>query len=86
MQRLVDGLRRQRANPGRKLHFAVTVFFTVGTVLLLYETIALAGPGNLQPITAYVRCANQDAPMATFVAAVTVSFLLGRWLAPPRRR
>jgi hypothetical protein len=48
--------------------------------------VALARPLELQPITAYVRCANQDVPIPTFIAAATVSFLLGRWLAPSRKR
>jgi len=82
---MLDRLRRRRVDTGPIVHLAVTIFFAVGTVLLVYETVALARP-DLQPITSYVRCANQDAPLATFIAAVSVSFLLGRWLAPPGRR
>ncbi len=83
---MLDRPRRLRANTGTIVHIAVTIFFALGTLLLVYETIALAGPQDLQPITSYVRCANQDAPAATFVAACAVSFLLGRWISPPRRR
>jgi len=82
---MLDRLRRRRANTGAIVHLAVTIFFGVATILLVYETVALARP-DLQPITSYVRCANQDVPVATFIAAAAVSFLLGRWLAPPRRR
>ena len=83
---MLDRPRPLRVNTGRIVHVVVTAFFALGTLLLVYETIALARPQDLQPITAYVRCANQDAPAATFAAAVAVSFLLGRWISPPRRR
>jgi len=82
---MVERLRRRRVDTETAVRIAVTLFFAVGTILLVYETVALARP-DLQPITSYVRCANQDAPVATFIAAVSVSFLLGRWLAPARRR
>ena len=68
------------------VHVAVIVFFALGTLLLFYETLALARPTQLEPITAYVRCARQDSPFPTFVAALVACFLLGRWLAPPRTR
>jgi len=63
--------------------------YQVAAVLLLgfvvfalgYEAWAVApGQTKFWPITLYVRCADDVAPLQTFAGALIISVLLGHWL------
>lgn len=63
----------------------LVAFLGLVAALLAYETVALANPTRLWPITFYVRCAEVVAPGRTLIGAAAVSFVLGHWLwFPPR--
>jgi hypothetical protein len=77
------------ASPGLRLQLLLTGLLLAAVLALGYETFALAGAQSPDrwPITFYARCANDVAPWWTLAGAVTVSILLGHWLAyQPRPR
>ncbi len=60
----------------------LTGFLTLVAALLGFETYALTVKG-FWPITFYVRCANDVAPLPTLAGTLTICFLLGHWLWYP---
>jgi hypothetical protein len=77
------------ATPSLVLQLALTGLLLASVVALAYETFAVAGPQTPErwPITFYARCANDAAPWWTLAGAVTLSILVGQWLAyQPRPR
>lgn len=67
------------------LQGVLMAFLLLVVGLLGYETYALANMHINWPITYYVRCANEFAPLPTTAGACAVCFLLGQWLWYPRR-
>jgi hypothetical protein len=70
---------------GGPLQGALAGFLIMATVLLGYETYALAHSVQAPPITEYVRCAAAHYPALSAAAAGAVSMLLGNWLWYPTR-
>jgi hypothetical protein len=64
---------------------ALTFFLLLVAALLAYETFALANFDRFWPITFYVRCAAEVAPLPTVAGASVICFLLGQWLWYPER-
>jgi len=67
------------------VHVSLAVFFTLGVVLVAYETWAEWDPATRWPITSFVRCADRTHTPTSLATAVAVSFLLGKWLWHPWR-
>jgi len=57
----------------------VAFLFFVG-LLLGYETYSLGNSDTAWPITWYVRCVSRLSSPATFIVAMVMCGLLGRWL------
>jgi hypothetical protein len=64
---------------------ALTVFLLLIAALLAYETFALANFDRFWPITFYIRCAAEIAPLPTVGGGLIICFLLGQWLWYPER-
>lgn len=85
------GAGNDRDHPRHALAVRLALPIFVGTVaaLLGYETLAYSRVEDLQPITAYVRCAvdHGTGRAVGVTAALAASFLIGQWTwRPPRGR
>src|SRR5205823_2100623 len=67
------------------LQGSLTLFLVMAAVLLGYETYAVAGFGNVPPITEYIRCAAGPEPWLSGIGTAAISVLLGNWLWYPTR-
>jgi hypothetical protein len=70
---------------GGPLQIALAAFLVLATVLLGYETYALANSLSAPPITSYVRCAAAYSAGLSAIAGFAVTLLLGNWLWYPTR-
>ena len=80
----------ESARVGSRIVQSVLILFLVGgAVLSAYETLSVV-PGDstpsFWPISYYVRCVNDVAPVETLLGSAVVAFLLGHWLCYPGRR
>lgn len=64
----------------------VVVLLALVTVLLVYETVALAATNINWPITYYVRCFASSKPLAAGIGAAAFCFLLGHMIWYPEDR
>lgn len=69
--------------PNQALQFALFGLLFFVAFALAFEAYAVThgDEGQFWPITLYVRCANDLAPIPTLIGATIVSLLLGQWLA-----
>jgi hypothetical protein len=80
-----DARDHDEVRTGGLLQGALAAFLIVATLLLGYETYALANAVAAPPITEYVRCAAANSPTLVGIAAFGVSLLVGNWLWYPSK-
>ena len=80
----------ESARVGSRIVQGMLIVFLLGGVLLsAYETLSVVpdvSPPSFWPISYYVRCVNDVAPVETLLGSAVVAFLLGHWLCYPGRR
>jgi hypothetical protein len=72
---------RARARAALITQGALTAALLFAASLMAFEAATLAT--HVWPITYYLRCANEAAPVRTLLAAAAFCFLAGRWLWLP---
>jgi hypothetical protein len=74
---------------GRIVQGMLIVVLAGGALVSAYETLSVVpdvSTPSFWPISYYVRCVNDVAPLPTLLGSVVVAFLLGHWLCYPGRR
>jgi hypothetical protein len=80
----------ESARVGSRIVQGVLILFLVGgAVLSAYEALSVVPDvptPSFWPVSYYIRCVNDVAPVETLLGAAVVAFLLGHWLCYPGRR
>ena len=73
----------------RVVQVTIIVFLLGAAVLTAYETVSVVPDHSVPsawPLSYYVRCVNDVAPIPTLLGGALVAFLLGHWLSQPAQR
>lgn len=80
-------LSRRSRSADPEIGLMLAIFLIGATLLLGYETFAVAHPGGDPPaITSYVRCAAADKPWISALVAAIISLFLGNWIWYPSKK